>query len=287
MKLPFSVHDCSQPPMHCVTLADLAATLSQHGPSLLERRPRIPAETILKYWTASRARHELWHRVMARYRLAKNSGDFGSLHDWWGEHLGVLEEVLVSELLARVVATIGVETATAPGASTHECHESLASVTHGVFLAQMEASNRVAQIILESTGGRVQETVRLNRLRYGVQRWADWLIGRVSVNLDAPFEYSIDRERAKTFREEVRESAGSTRRDTTTWLMNAAMRDMLVRRTSENAALASANYEVASSALALFRPELFDDYGVPKSAWLHRIQSKAAVGNPVDFASNL
>lgn len=272
--------------MHCVTLADLAATLSQHGPSLLELRPRVPADTILRYWTASRARHELWHRVMARYRDAKNSGDFGRLHDWWATHAVVLEEIIVSELLARVVAAIGAETVFEAEQQSHESHDSLAAVTHGVFLSQIEASSRVAQIILDSSGATVQDTVRLNRLRYGVERWTDWLIGRVSLNRDRSFDYCIDVERSKTFCEEVRENSTHTHRDTTTWLMNAAMREMLVRRTSEESALADANHQVASSALALFRPELFDDYGIPKSIWLTRLQKNAAKMKPFDFAAS-
>lgn len=271
--------------MHCVTLADLAATLSEHGPSLLELRPRVPAETIMNYWAASRSRHELWHRAMGRYRDAKNATDFGLLRDWWSEHLVVLEEILVSELLTRVVATIGSETAKAEPSADHESHESLAAVTHNVYLAHLEASNRVARIVLESAGCSIQEIVRLNRLRYGVERWADWLIGRVSVDRDRSFDYCIDVARARSFCEEVRESGLSSHRDTTTWLMNAAMREMLVRRTSEHEALGQANHDVASSVLALFRPELFDDYGVPKSVWLHRLQREAAKLKPFDFAS--
>ena len=238
----------------------------------------------MRYWTASRSRHELWHRVMGRYRDAKNSGSYAALADWWSQHLVVLEEVLVSELLARVVAAIGAETVSSPGTILHDSHDSLAVVTHGVYLGQIEATNRVAQIILESAGARVQDTVRLNRLRYGVERWADWLIGRVSVNLDRSFDYCIDEERARTFCQEVRESVSSSHRDTTTWLMNAAMRDMLVRRTSESSALGHANHEVASAALSLFRPELFDDHGVPKSLWLHRLQKDAAKLKPFNFA---
>lgn len=270
--------------MHCVTLADLAATLSLHGPSLLELRPHIPSSTIMRYWTASRSRHELWHRVMGRYRDAKHGGNYGRLADWWSEHRVVMEEILVSELLSRVVAAIGAETTNIVESEIHDSHDSLAAVTHGVYLSQIEASNRVAQIILESCGARVEDIVRLNRLRYGVERWTDWLIGRVSVNLDRSFQYSVDPGRSRTFCTEIREAAAGTHQDTTTWLMNAAMREMLVRRTSEESALGNANYEVASAALALFRPELFDDYGVPKSVWLHRLQKDAAKLKPFDFA---
>ena len=262
--------------MHCVSLADLAATLSQNGPSLLTIRPCVSSSAVLRYWTASRSRYELWHRVMARYRDAKNNGNYRELGNWWIEHRVVLEEILVSELLARVVAAIGAEAA-ADDAKSDDKHDSLAAVTHGVYLSQIEASNRVAQIILESAGARVEDTVRLNRLRYGVERWTDWLIGRVSVDRDRSFEYSIDAERSKAFCDEIHESAASAHRDTATWLMNSAMREMLVRRTSESCAFPQANHEVATSALALVRPELFDDYGVPKSVWLHRLQNETVL----------
>ncbi|MCO8122521.1 hypothetical protein NHH03_12300 [Stieleria sp. TO1_6] len=213
---------------------------------------------------------------MARYRGAHNAGQSRSLREWWIEHSVVLEEILVSELLVRVVAAISNEILRmadpTDDKSVRSSHESLAAVTHGVFLSQTEASNRVAQLILEGHGARVQDTVRLNRLRYGVERWTDWLIGRISLDANRSFEYCIDLERAQSFHTEVRQRSADLEPDITTRLMRAAMRDMLTRRTSSESALPHANQQVASSALALFRPELFDDYGVPKSLWLRRLQ---------------
>ncbi len=119
-------------------------------------------------------------------------------------------------------------------------------------------------MLLESCGAGTQHVVRLNRLRYGVERWTDWLIGRVNLSTDRTFEYCIDQSRARTFCEEVRETTSTALGDTTTWLMNAAMREMLVRRTSEAAGLPDANHQVGTAALALFRPELFDSHGVPR-----------------------
>ncbi|KAA5543600.1 hypothetical protein FYK55_10325 [Roseiconus nitratireducens] len=276
--------------MHCVTLADLAAMLAQHGPSLLERHRGVPTETIFRYWTASRSRHELWHRVMARYRQAQRGGDYFEMRQWWSDHLVVLEEILVSELLARVVAAIGRETAERHGFSELPCEgkqdpSSLAAITHGVFEAQLEASHRVGQLILEASGARVSDLVRLNRLRHGVERWTDWLIGRVSVDLNRSFAYSIRPERARAFCQEVHETGADRGDDLSTWLMNAAMRDMLYRRTSESSALPNANHQVAAAALALFRPELFDQSGVPKLVWLQRLQHQAAKSKPFDFAA--
>ena len=261
--------------MHCVYLADLAATLSQYGPEILKSRPEAPSDVLVRYWTKSRFRHELWHRAMSRYRELKNHGDFAQLRSWWNEHNVVLEEILVSELLARVVAALGAQ----PDQGDDDRNASFTAITHGVFLSQVEASNRVARIILETSGSKIENIVRLNRLRYGVERWTDWLIGRVSLLGGRTWKYCIDESRAKTFCSEVRESAGGTQRDTTTWLMNAAMRDMLIRRTSSRTALPVANRDVASAALALFRPQMFDDYGVPKSLWFHKLQEQLAHPN--------
>jgi hypothetical protein len=259
--------------MHCVYLADLAASLAQQGPAFLHNHVPVSADTVFRYWSASRSRHESWHRAIGQYREADRNGNTHQLRRWWSEHVVMLEEIVVSELLARVVAAIGRHAKRAAGDDDgSDASDGLPSVTHGVFLAQLEASNRVGRLILEGKYARVQDIVRLNRLRYGVERWTDWLIGRVGVHLDEAPEYCIDTERARAFRDEVRESTTSVHGDTTTWLMNAAMRDMLVRRTSESTALPDANERVASAALALFKPQLFDDYGLPKSLWLQRLQ---------------
>lgn len=263
--------------MHCVSLADLAATLSQHAPSLLQLRPRVSNTAIMRYWTASRSRHELWHRVMGRYRDAKNNGNYSVLANWWHEHRVVLEEILVSEMLARVVASIGAATA---DLDDHESHQSLAAVTHGVYLTQIEASNRVAQIILESAGAKTQDLATLNRLRYGVERWTDLLLGRLNLSPSRSFEYCIDQDRAREFCEEARENSVPSQREMMTRLMNAAMHDMLIRRTSHAPALGNANREVGSAALSLFQPQLFDSHGVPKSLWLSRIENGFALPRP-------
>ncbi|MEO1528887.1 MAG: hypothetical protein AAFX06_25995 [Planctomycetota bacterium] len=267
--------------MHAVALADLAATLSQYGPSFLVSQPDVPSETTLRYWVACRSRHEMWHRAIGEHRDAARSGDSGRIAKWWNQNVAVLEEILISELLARVVAAI---VGDGSDESDQADHQSLAAITHGVFISQLEASNRVAKLLLDGRGNSVHETIRLNRLRYGVERWTDWLIGRASVTLEHTLKFAICRDRAESFREELRENTRDVTNDPTTWLMNVAMREMLVRRTGEKAAFPDANYQVASSALALFRPELFDDYGAPKSLWLRRLEKEPSKLKPFDFA---
>lgn len=266
--------------MHCVTLADLAAMLSHHGPTLLIRRTPVSDDTLVEYWTASRNRFEHWNRSIAMFRDADRSGDWALLSRQWSEQLIVLEEILVTEILTRVVAALGSciddQAKRDDSQWNSDCPkrtaERISPITHGVFLSHLEISNRVHQMILARRGCHVQHMVRLNRLRRGVQRWNDLLIGRLSLQSPRQFSYSFETDRARTFSEEIRDCGHDVHRETTSWLMNAAMRDTLMRRTSETAASPEANQDVASSVLRIFRPELFDSLGFPKSMWLHRME---------------
>ena len=168
---------------------------------------------------------------MARYRAAQEAGDYTSVRSWWRDHLIVLEEVLVTEMLSRVVAALaaGIE-------SEIDKHE-ISPVTHAIHLTHLEASNRVQRIMLFGRGSSVQDAVRLNRLRQGVERWVDALIGRLTPHGQPTSGYAIDRARAEEYAKEYQGYGQGPARNTATWLMNAAMHDMLRRRTSEQTAL--------------------------------------------------
>lgn len=253
--------------MHCVLTADLAAVISHHGRAILHRRESVPPEAMTQYWASTRNRFELWHRAMARYRNCEQTGDMNSLRQWWSEHVVVMEEVLVTEMLTRIVASL------ADGLERDSEHKEIAPIAHAIHLTHLEARNRVQQIMLYGRGNSVQDAVRLNRLRQGVERWTDALIGRMAVNENGSLRYAIDPNRAAEYAEEARALGVGPARDTAVWLMNAAMHDMLRRRTSPNAALPDANRSVIKSLMMMLRPDLFDSIGVLKSLWLHRLET--------------
>ena len=203
---------------------------------------------------------------MARYRSAEQSGSAYQIRSWWRDHVVVMEEVLVTEMLTRVIAAL------ATGMEAESEADEISPVTHAVHLTHMEARNRVQQIMLFGRGNSVSDAVRLNRLRQGVERWTDAMIGRMSVRTKRAFKYANDRRRAAEFANEMRSYGQGPARNTAAWLMNTAMHDMLRRRSSEKAALPEANRAVAKSVMLMLRPDLFDSVGVLKSLWLHRLQ---------------
>ncbi len=253
--------------MHCVLTADLAALMSEHGLAILRTRELIPSEAITQYWTSTRNRFELWHQTLARYRRAEESGDVLQLRQWWKDHAGVLEEILVTEMLTRVIAAIG--------AGLDDPHEDdeVSPITHAVHLSHLEARNRVQRIMLLGRGNSVHQAIRLNRLRRTVEHWTDLLVGRVAADSMKPAKYGINVHRTEQFASETRAQGFGSLSRTSARLLNVAMHESIRRQTDTQVALPQANQLVASSVLMMLRPDLFDSVGILKSLWLHRLQS--------------
>ncbi len=257
--------------MHSVLIADLAAMASQHGPAIVRGHEEVPPEAVVQYWSTSRSRMDLWHQALMRYRTAQRTGDSVAMRRWWHDHLVVMEEVLVTDMLTRVMAALALGLD-----ESKENSDEVSPVTHCIYLSHLDASNRVHRMMIRSRGSSVQDAVRLNRLRRGVERWTDALIGRMSYQSPGKIQYAFDLSRAEKFATEARAYPCGPARDTAAWLMNAAMHDMLRRRTSPQAALPEANRAVATSVLMMMRPEHFDSVGVLKSLWMNRLTAGSA-----------
>ncbi|TWU42986.1 hypothetical protein Q31b_20200 [Novipirellula aureliae] len=272
--------------MHVVHLADLAAIVSQHvpavthfagqlsGASKTDAEEQAVASSVTPYWVSTRSRLELWHQVIARYRRAESQGDRHTMGQWWNRHVSVLEEILVSELLCRIVAAVGHHIDASRG------QQNLSPITESVFDCHMEVRSRVHHLMLFGRGSSVRDAVRLNRLRQGVEHWTDAILGRMMPQCRSAVRYAIDADRAIAFAEESDDFGWSVlqttaAQKTTYWLFNLAMHDMLTRRTSPTPALPRANRRVADSVMGMFPVELFDSFGVAKSLRLRQIESNA------------
>ncbi|TWT98960.1 hypothetical protein Pla100_21260 [Neorhodopirellula pilleata] len=263
---PFSPSTrCSR--MHVVQLAELAAVLTHHGPAILYRHAAVPPEAINGYWTASRLRIDLWNQSLARFTRAKASGNHYRMRCWWQDHTGVLEEVLASEVLTRVVAAL------ADGIDRAGNRDEFSPIAQAIHLSHLEVRNRVQEAILDRRGCAVQDAVRLNKLRVVVERWIDALIGHLSGADPSLVRYGIDSSRTRAHAEEAGTMSTAPGRETIAWLTQASMTDGLRRIIAKTPSLPHANREVANSAMMILRPDLFDSVGVLKSLWVHRIQN--------------
>ncbi len=253
--------------MHSIELARLAALIAAQGPSLILIRPTIPAEATVRYWSAARQRFDLWNQGLGRFHDLENAGRSLAIRDWWQEHLAMIEEILVSEILTRVMAAIGA------GLDAQCAHGDVEPITQSVFLTHLESRNRVLRLLLFGRGGSVEEALRLNRLRRCVERWTDFLLGPLVKSYPEMLRFTHDSGRARAFGDEANQIQGAGDAATVNWLTAATLEMSLAALSDRHPALPQANRQLGQAALACIRPELFDSFGLLKSAKTQRLQA--------------
>ncbi len=252
--------------MHCIELARLAALLAVQGPALVSCRAAVPAEAMVQYWSASRQRVELWNRGLGRLSELLNAGRSLAARDWWHQHLPMLEEILISETLTRVMAAVG-------GALDGERAEAdIQPVTQSVFLTHLQVRNHVLRLLLFGRGGSVEQSLKLNRLRRSVEHWTDRLLGCMLLEHPGARRYAHDATRAGAFAVSILHQPLAY--DTTLRLgLPAALSISLAAVCDARASLPQANRELGQAALACLHPQLFDSLGLLRPHWLQRLQS--------------
>ncbi|MEM9826681.1 MAG: hypothetical protein AAF958_08840 [Planctomycetota bacterium] len=284
--------------MHCVELAKLASIVALHGPDIARHPARssvmplqpialdpLPGATtpLADYWIKARIQFDLWNRVLARHAEAEKSGGIAALGGWWKRHRVVLEEILVGEILCRVLGTLANLTDRIRG------HDEWAPVAQTVFLTHMDVSNRVHRTILHRGGQPIRDAVCLNRLRAAVDRWSDTLIGQLLGGVaggvpESDFQFACDGRRASGFAEDRRSWGLGPVRRTASQLLSASMDQTLRHRTTARPALPASNAALASSVIRMVGAHWFDGWGVPRQERLARIA--AAAGTRSDDPSD-
>lgn len=85
--------------MHAHELADLAALAAVHGEQLIAADAATIDQLLSVYWKASRCRIDRWCRSLAL--VAKHP----DRQAWTDYEIGAVEEILVSDLVTRVIAS--------------------------------------------------------------------------------------------------------------------------------------------------------------------------------------
>ena len=170
--------------LDCIGLAQLGGRLASECGMRRRHRHGMPTAALSRYWTASRCRSDLWHRSLGRHRHAAQSGDPAALEHWWMRHGSIVAEIIVSELLSRVVAAV------ANLNDVHTERDEAAPVAEAVYQSHLEVCNRVHRAMLDRRGLSPGRLVRFQKLRRSVDRWGDELLA-VCVGVRSPHSLSV------------------------------------------------------------------------------------------------
>jgi hypothetical protein len=206
--------------------------------------------------------------ALARYRDLEQLGQRRALHQWWESRRGLIEEILISDILVRVMAAIGSLLEHA------DCDADAGPVLSNVFNAHRAVRCRALEALSAARGAPIPLILELNRVRSITERWGDLLIGQIAVSTPAVAAFASNSERAAVYASESH-GADNTHRALIRTLVPLSFHDALAGVVKPIAVSPRWNEEIAQAALACLRPDLFDSVGVCQSLWLQRMTSLA------------
>jgi len=250
--------------MHCIELAELASLLAHHSPMLVAMRVRIAENALVDYWVQCRKRLDRWHARLGDYQTLESAVDAPRLASatraWWAAHQALIDEILLAEIHVRVFAA----TASAIDAATHS--QEASPIAHNVFLAHLDARNRVMRLLLHGRGASVEQTAQWNKLRRSTERWTDRLLAPLIAADSQSIVYAYDPARAHAYAIEWREESDPTTQRLSATLGRMSMRSTLQSRVNGRTATPHSNRQIADSILSCLSQQCFDDLGIMRSS---------------------
>jgi hypothetical protein len=253
--------------MHVRQLVDIAGFVAHSGQLLIVRAADLPPAPLEQYWAVAKCRAENWNRALKLHLVRATGVEPPPVAPL--ELLATLEEIFVSEILARVWTTVLVARERRFRTGVDE------PLARSAFDSHMEARNRALRMLLNRRLISGRQAAALNVARKRAERWSDVLIGGL-LQKDVTSEFAVEPNRAHDFAEDLaerRELPGGRHawRMTLTALARA-FQDLL----HEPAANPDANARLAASILGCFPAELFDSTGLMQSLWLARLTATAS-----------
>jgi hypothetical protein len=249
--------------MHVRRLVELAGILASDGPLLVCCSEPLSADGIEQYWTTSKVRLDRWACRLKTFSQQTNR-DAKRQRTQWPTTYGVMEEILVSEMLTRVW------TALLSAHDRQHGRDDAEPIARSVMIGHMEARHRVLSLMVHGPDIRVEAAVRLNHLRRRTERWTDLLIGHLPRQYDVS-EFATDPQRARDFADDVQQRSRLAGGRNTWPLITASLRAAFRCGLSPVSPNADLNARIANSILSCFSSEAFDSTGLFLSPWLMRL----------------
>jgi DNA-directed RNA polymerase specialized sigma24 family protein len=254
--------------MHASELAQLAALVAHHTPTIVRGSQPIREKGLEQYWTASKCRLDRWLRALKAHQRSLKDATEQQRGEHWRFLRPMLDEILLSETLTRVWAAIGSAIDGRQGKSAVE------PIARSTLIGHLEARNRALQLIVFGHGLGAEDAVELNRLRRRVERWTDLMLGYVL--LEHPVnEFAFDRSRADEFAEDLRHER-KVGTDSRAWqLVHSSLQVAFEKESRQVAASAELNQQIAAAVMGCLGEDLFDSLGLLKSRWQIRLTQVA------------
>lgn len=249
-------------------IAETAAFASARAAFILEDRAPVPHEHLQNYWKCSRGRMLDWLRL-----LESTSSEAGCVSPeehqrLWFNVRPAVDELLVTDLLTRVWATVLAASDLNRGA------RDATPIARHTFHGHLDVRNRALRLVLHDLQIPVSEVARVDRLRRKTERWTDILIGHLALNFQID-EFAFEPERAVEFGEgQLHEILRAT--DEPLWEFVLTGIRLAFAQQQETVSADAWSQGIVRSVLGSFPADSFDEYGTFKSIRRVRIERGSA-----------
>ncbi len=261
--------------MHAIHLAEMAAVFAQNATVQLKLGSFPDRELSNSYWLATRFRHDEWSGRLARHRIEIQRPGASHRLQCWNTINPLLQEILLAEPLARVIAYFGklAESVASKGNHLAAYSGEFTSLSETAFQSHTEARNRCLHLIVFGQGLPADQAASLNRLRQQLEIYCDQLLAFL------PFDHSVE-----TFAfnpidvaqvHETIHSDGAADENRRWHLIKLRQQLWLnhERHIDRRASSARLNNRLSNVVLKAFSPAMFDGFGIPISAELARVKN--------------
>jgi hypothetical protein len=251
--------------MHTGWLVEMASLWGYHGSTLVCGHEPIPSEALNEYWLRNRIRFDGWNSMLTRLRSQTLSMSVGRRVRAWHKLRCVIEEILMTEPLARVVVAVAAKL------EDRQVDDDARSIAHNVFVSHCEVRNRCLRIILEGIDRGIAEADELNRLRHYLEHWTDLLLGYFA-NSPSSTQYAFSVSRMEGFADDYSERMLGPQSHVVWSLLLASCRSWLDKHCNLPPASPRMNQRVCEAAMGMIHPESFDSLGCMRSRLIQSIE---------------
>jgi hypothetical protein len=171
--------------MHAIELAELTSLFAGLSSEMLLLRCAPGRRAQQDYWLEARFRHDFWCSQLASHRQNLANSSAAARMQSWSRVFPVLEEILLSEPLARCVAYH------ARLLAERGIESDLAAVAQSVLSSHVEARHRCLHLIVFGESLDSAHSSRLNQLRRGIETYTDTVLSFMGL-LSGEDQFSFD-----------------------------------------------------------------------------------------------
>jgi hypothetical protein len=235
--------------MHARWLVEIATLFAIESKLQEDKSRNLHPSAAHRYWAVSRQRFENWQAALSEQRDQLERAGASERILISRVLRPIIEEIFLSDVPTRVLAAYGARL------EADAVNAEVGPIAHNIFTTHQDIRNRCLRLLV-SQGLPVDQTVELNRIRYGIEHWTDTFIAQFSHDTTR-LEYAFLPDRTAELIDEAKERSHDSTRFVAWQLMTASCQKWMNKNCRSTSANPVLNQQLGEAVLAMLHPEKF------------------------------